>query len=157
MASTERGGRLLDAAHLEPSVTLLELLGRLRQRAHRQAARDLAVGLCHHEDPALRAAALHLLAACRALQPDDRELVLEALDDSTAEVRTAAAQVVWPLQLEAAIPRLIELLDDDAVRPAAHETLKKLARQPLPARRSMWEAWLKRREEAAVEADDGAR
>lgn len=152
MAGSERGARLLQAARMGPSVELLDAAQELRKREHRLGARDLAVDLWHQGDEPIRAGALRLLAACRALQPDDTLLVLAGLDDSAPVVRVTAAEVCWPLQLEAGIPRLIELLDDPDVRVTAHETLKKFARRPLPARRTTWEAWQKAREAREAEA-----
>ena len=62
--------------------------------------------------PAVRAAALLSLNVKKSLPPDIQQAVLDRLDDQAAEVRRAAMLAVAPLQLRAAIPRLLAIAED---------------------------------------------
>jgi hypothetical protein len=73
--------------------------------------------------------------------------LLEYLKDEDTEVRRAAAKACGMKRLVATIPALIRLLRDseDAVKEAAHESLKALAGGDLGAAPEPWEEWLKKR------------
>ena len=62
--------------------------------------------------PAVRAAALLSLNVKKSLPADVQRAVLDRLDDQAAEVRRAAMSAVAPLQLRAAIPRLLAVAQD---------------------------------------------
>jgi putative heme-binding domain-containing protein len=69
---------------------------------------DLA-SFFQHREPEVRAAALLSLNVKKALPPDVRQSVLDALEDKSALVRQAAMLAVVPLQLRAAVPRLVSI------------------------------------------------
>jgi putative heme-binding domain-containing protein len=62
--------------------------------------------------PAVRAAALLSLNVKKSLPPDIQQAVLDRLDDQAGEVRQAAMVAVAPLQVRAAIPRLLAIAED---------------------------------------------
>ena len=72
---------------------------------------DLASFL-EHPAASVRAAALLSLNVKKSLPADLQQSVLDRLDDKDAEVREAAMMAVVPLQLRAAVPRLIAIAGD---------------------------------------------
>lgn len=140
-ARSDRAVRLAEVAREAHDAALLEALRHVRSRAGREAALALAGDLVDHADEAPRAAAVRLIVAARGASEEEVQRLLAALDDPAPAVRVAAVEGMWPLQLRTAIPRLIELLDDEEARRAAHEALKRFAGKPLPARRATWEDW----------------
>ena len=62
--------------------------------------------------PAVRAAALLSLNVKKSLPADVQRAVLDRLDDQDAEVRRAAMSAVAPLELRAAVPRLLTIADN---------------------------------------------
>jgi putative heme-binding domain-containing protein len=85
---------------------------------------DLAAFL-DHQAPSVRAAAVLSLNVKEALPAEIQQALLEKLGDPAAEVREAAMMAVVPLQLRAAVPRLLALAGDSRSpdRPAAIEAL----------------------------------
>ena len=72
---------------------------------------DLASFL-EHPAPSVRAAALLSLNVKKALPADLQQSVVDRLGDKDAEVREAAMLAVVPLQLRAAVPRLLDIAGD---------------------------------------------
>jgi putative heme-binding domain-containing protein len=106
-----------------PAPLLARALATPRAGAH--TAAELR-GFLDHNDPCVRTAALRGLATCAPPAGPAQRAVIARLDDRSPEVRAAAISLVAALKLREAVPRLIELAGDTAVRPQAIQALAAL-------------------------------
>lgn len=149
LAASPRGATVVEVVSRDPAAAppeVLPLLAGVRTQEACVAARDLGRAMLADRDGPThtRAVALSLLALVRPLEAEDVERVIDALVDPVPGVRIAAARQVQPLQLRAALPALVAMLEDadGAVVAAAHAELCRWAGLQIPALKPAWERWL---------------